>query len=169
VPPSWKLWGGLGAVVLVFALYLGWRNYERRIGKLELETASLNKENANLRGVIASDSVALAKRDTVKLFARIDTGHTIIQRLIDTAVVHHTDTVKVTVERLVTIDSTLKACRDTARDCAKLATDRGRRIAVLDSLVGVLKASQPGFLSKYGGRAVWGIVGAGVGYLAHSR
>ncbi len=143
-----KLYLSVGLAVAAIAGYLGWRTEERRIGAAEAATATLRVENTTLKGMIVADSMALAKRDTVKLFAAIDTGHTVIQRLIDTAHVYHTDTVKITIERLVTIDSTTRACRVTVSECATLANDRAKRIAVLDSLNKALTAAQPGFLER---------------------
>ena len=171
-----KLWLIGAALVLVSGSYLYWRTQEREKGALAFANAGLTKENTSLRGQVAFDSLALLKRDTVKLFAKIDTGHTIIQRLIDTAHVYHTDTVKITVEKLVTIDSTIKACRVTVSDCATLANDRLKRINVLDSLLKVTGAQQPGFLQRraavtvgYGCGEAAGKLACGPGVMAGIR
>ncbi len=171
-----KLYGTIALAIAAFVGYILWRGEERRIGAAQARSAGLTIENTMLKGMIVADSMALAKRDTVKLFATIDTGHTIIQRLIDTAHVYHTDTVKITIERLVTIDSTIKACRVTVSECATLANDRAKRIAVLDSLNKALTAAQPGFLERrlslsvgYGATYSSGKLTTGPGVLAGIR
>ena len=174
--PTLKLYGSIALVVAALSGYIVWRNEERAIGARDVRISGLATENMGLKSIIGLDSAALAKKDTVRLFAKIDTGHTIIQRLIDTAHVYHTDTVKITVEKLVTIDSTIKACRETVVACAQLATDQGKRIVVLDSLVLALNQSQPSFLSRhasvtvgYGAVEQGGKVIAGPGVLAGWR
>lgn len=150
-----------GLIVALGAGYGLWSAHLKAVGARDERIKGLVVENGTLKTVITADSLRLAKRDTVRLFAKIDTGHTIIQTLIDTAHVYHTDTVKITVEKLVTIDSTIRVCRETVSECAKLANDRGRRIAVLDSTVAALMKNRPGILSRCGAGAGYGVTLAG--------
>lgn len=155
LPIPLKVYGYVGLMVALIGGYTAFVAHERAVGARDERIVGLTVRGDSLVAVIRADSLRFAKRDTVRLFARIDTGHTVIQRLIDTARVYHTDTVQITVERLVTIDSTLRACKEGVQECAQLASDRARRIQVLDSLVGTLKQSQPGFLARWGGRLAW--------------
>lgn len=159
LPLPVKVYVVAGAIVALGMGYGVWSEHLKSVGARDERIASLTYRGDSLVGVIREDSIQLVKRDTVRLFARIDTGHTIIQHLIDTAIVQHTDTMKITVERLVTIDSTLRACKEGVSECAKLANDRAARIRVLDSLVANLKKSLPSTLSRCGLS-----VGYGAGY-----
>lgn len=161
-------------VALVILVSAGWAYtiHERSVGARDARIAVLEATNAKLVGQIGADSVTFAKRDTVKLFrniGRIDSVITTLLRadtisLHDTLHVHHTDTVRVERQVLVTIDSTIRACRVTVSDCAQLANDRAARIRVLDSLVANLKQTSPGFFARWGQRLAWGAAGGLAGY-----
>ena len=138
-----KLWlgaGSLGMVVLLASLFVA---HERAIGARDAELKSLHAENAALQVVIAADSTALVRIDTVKVFRRVVQTDTVLQHLIDTAVVHHTDTVTVTREVLVEAKAALDYTKDVADACCKLAHDYKARNAVLDSTVKAMLKNQP--------------------------
>ncbi len=154
-------------LVVVSAGYAGWRQYERNIGKRDLQIAQLEQSAKRLDSIIRVDSVRFAKRDTVKLFHTIAQTDTILQRLIDTAIVHHQDTVIVERRVLVTADSAIKACRETVTDCAKLAESRAVRIRQLDSLLQLTKGQRPSILSRCGVSGGYGVQASADGKVSH--
>lgn len=138
----------------VIALLSVWRIEERRAGALAERLKGLEGRNQALNETVRMDSVALAKRDTLRLFRSITHTDSVIQHIVDTAVVHHFDSVFVPVRVLVQADSELKACRETVRDCVRLEQDLRKQLAVKDSIARVVKAEQPSRLIPHTGVGV---------------
>jgi hypothetical protein len=141
------------------AIMLGVTEYKaiEHKGALAVLTAQNQKALDAMNDTLKVERAKL-RVDTVKLFARIDTGHTLIQRLIDTAHVYHTDTVKITVEKLVSIDSTIKACRVTVSECGRLSALEKQRADSLQSQVDLLKGARPSIFSRCGVSVNYGAI-----------
>ena len=150
---DWLMAGGLVAVI-AGGVYV--RQYERHQGELAAITKPLLAELASLRDKIRADSVLVVQHDTTKVYRQVVRSDTVLQRLIDTAVVHHRDTVVVTREVLVEAKAALDSTKGVADACCTLARDRGKRLAAQDSLILVLRAQAPSFLSRH--------LSVGVGY-----
>lgn len=132
---------GLGvAIVLSTAAFAA---HERTVGARDATITSLRHQNDTLRTVVAADSLALQRKDTVRVFRQVTRTDSVLQRIIDTAIVQHHDTVTVTRTVLVEAKAALDSTKGVADACCQLARDRGRRIAVLDSMNTALRASLP--------------------------
>lgn len=80
----------------------------------------------------------------------------------DTVLKHLTDTVKVK-EYIAQTDTALGMCRDLMSACAVFRTQAQATIAALESKVKAIPVAMP--TSCVGGNALWGVLGAGVGFL----
>ncbi|HEX7828660.1 MAG TPA: hypothetical protein VF787_03355 [Thermoanaerobaculia bacterium] len=156
----------VGAAAALFLVYVLWRGHERAIGARDAQIKTLESANALLRTAVATDSLVLVKKDTAVVFRRVLHTDTLLQRLIDTALVHHTDTVTVTREVLVEAKAALDSTKGVADACCTLARDRGRRIAVLDSLNLDLLKRVPSPAKPWFDRAIGAGVCAGAVWLA---
>lgn len=136
------------ALAFVGASYVTWRSYEREQGAAAFVNRGLKAENDSLKGQVARDSLALQKRDTALVFRTVRTQDTILQRIIDTAIVHHRDTVTVTREVLVEVKAALDSTKGVANACCMLARDLGSRNRVLDSLYRNAVAAQPSLAQR---------------------
>ena len=137
--------------------YFSWRTVERRVGAMQvlLKEAQQREKVANFR----ADSVdKVFKTDTLWLTKRIVRDTTLLRHIIDSVTVIHHDTVSVPVEVLVTVDSTLRGCRQTLTTCADLVRAQREKADALEAQVILLKRQQPGFF-----RRLWPTVIVGSG------
>jgi hypothetical protein len=124
-----------------------------------------------------SDSVTLALkakttqfiRDTIRIFRSTHTIDTLLEHRIDTAIVQHTDTVKLTVQEAQATRDTIRACRETLRNCADIQRDL--RLLLRDDTVTirVLRARIPTGVKQWAERAVLTYVGVQAGCLLANR
>ena len=152
--------GIAGVVVVALAIFL-YSAHERSVGALdaklsqaETQVHALSKTADSLENLFRVDTVVLTKRIT-----KIDT---ILQHLIDTAVVHHHDTVTVTREVLVQADSTIRYCKAVLSECsAGWTAEKG----INASLRAELTATQAKVPSAFGNVVrglAWGLAGYGL-------
>lgn len=146
-----KLYLTVAALVVVIVGFFLFRAHERQVGALEERNAALLVENKNLAGVVAADSQRLARIDTVRVYRQVTRADTVLQRLIDSSIVHHHDTVTVTREVLVEAKATIDSTKLVADACCRLAQDYKRRWQVADSLYQNTKRLAPSPLAPHFG------------------
>ncbi len=133
---------------------------QREIGRAEVREENANHARDSLAKLITAKA-AKFRVDTVRVFRSITTLDTLIQSRVDTAIVHQTDTVKITIKEAVAIQDTLKACRSLVRDCAAI-TDDLRAFIKQDSLtIRNLRRQMPSKLAPWRDR----LIGLGAGAL----
>lgn len=115
----------------------------------------------------------LFRVDTLRLTKLVVQSETTLVQLIDTAHFYHTDTVKITVEKLVQIDSTIHACMVTVSDCERGWATQKALTANRDSTIQILKRemrfSRCGVTLGYGAVLNSGKVLGGASVLAGCR
>ena len=87
--------------------------------------------------------------DTVRLVQRLTRSDTVLSRIIDTAVVHHHDTVSVPVTVLVEADSGLRVCRVTVSDCMAYGAAQKARGDALDAALANANRAKPDFFQRH--------------------
>jgi len=159
VPATAYLYGLLAvAIVGGIATYT---HQQREKGRQEVLTA---------QAVHARDSLAVLLKakggkfrvDTVRVFRSITTLDTLIQSRVDTAIVHQTDTVKITIREAVAIQDTLKACRSLVRDCADIQDDLRGFIRADSAIIRSLRRQMPSQLAPWRDRLIGAIVGGAI-------
>ena len=145
------------ALVALLIGYAGWRREVRQDAVREMVLA---QSEAKVKAISKSlDSArALYRVDTLRVNRQITRTDTLLRRLIDTAVIHHRDTVWVTREVLVAADSTIRACAVTLAACGRLRALEQERGDSLASQVRLLKAARPSILTRCGISAGYGVV-----------
>ncbi len=123
-----------GAVALLAAVAGGIVAHERAIGARDEQIKQLKGTIAQQAVTITADSQALVRVDTVKVFRQVVKSDTVLQRFIDTAFVHHHDSVFVPVQVLVESKATIDSTKKAADACCRLARDYQARAASLDTL-----------------------------------
>ncbi len=157
VPTTAYVIAGCGA--LLFAAYTANNAHQRAIGAEQALTAQAVHQRDSLAAVLKVRD-AKFRVDTVRVFRSITTLDTLIQSRVDTAIVHQTDTVKITVKEATAIQDTLKACRSLVRDCADIQTALRGFIKADSAIIRTLRAQQPSKARKWLGMAI----SAGAGY-----
>ena len=111
--------------------------------------------------------------DTVRLVQRLTHSDTVLSRIVDTAIVHHHDTVSVPVSVLVGADSAIRVCRVTVTDCMAYGAAQKARGDALAAEAANLKREQPDWFQRhlsiaggYGCAVSGGKPGCGPGVLA---
>jgi hypothetical protein len=137
-----------------FVLLLVFQRIEDQASKAELK--SLQAASDTLRVVLKAREASF-RVDTVRLTRLATRSETTLVQLIDTAHVYHTDTVKITVEKLVQIDSTIHACMITVSDCTKGWQAEKAVNVNLEAQIKALK-KQTGLLSRCGFVAGYGVI-----------
>jgi len=138
-----KLYASIAGLVLVVGALLAMRAHERQIGALEERNAGLLERNRALSVFIVKDEQLLAHKDTVKVFRQVAIVDTVLQHIIDSAIVHHHDTVTVTREVLVEAKAALDSTAGVATVCCQLARDWKAKWATTDSLYKNVLKLQP--------------------------
>lgn len=142
IPSSVYIYGA--ALVLASGAYVLWRGHERAVGARDVMIAGLRDSVKKLDRALPAERVQFT-RDTVRTFRRIHTVDTLIQRIIDTAHVHHFDTVRVAVTTLQAAADTLRGCRVTLTECGTLrAQEQARGDLLARELVPVRKQMPSG-------------------------
>ena len=168
------LW--IALAVLVSGGYVAWRKVERDKGAAQAREGALLVENTTLKGIVVADSIALAHHDTAIVFRNVTRSDTVLQRIIDSAIVQRRDTVTVTRTILVEAKAALDSTKRVADACCQLARDYQRRYTVTDSLYRLAVGAQPNFLERrasltigYGATVSGGRVSAGPTIVAGFR
>ena len=105
---------------------------ERELAVRSMRIEALQKSADSL--VLVGDSLRIKyKRDTVRIVRSVFTVDTLVQSRIDTAIVHQTDTVKITVREAVAIQDTIRACLSIVRTCGERADAAELRATKSDS------------------------------------
>lgn len=129
---SFAVAGGL--VLALSAAAGGIVAHERAIGARDATIAQLQVTAKAQAVTIQRDSALLAHHDTALVFRNVVKSDTVLQRIIDSAIVHHSDTVWVTREVLVEAKATIDSTKKVADACCQLARDYKARAHTLDSL-----------------------------------
>ena len=130
----WKVARILAVLVVACFVYVFWRHEERAIGARDVRIAQLQAHSDSQAVQVAADSVIVVKHDTTRIYRNVVRADTVLQRLIDTAIVHHHDTVWVTREVLVEAKASADSAKAAAQACCTLAHDWQRRWATTDTL-----------------------------------
>ncbi len=138
-----KLYVGGGILVALGLALAALVAHERVVGARDAEIENLKAHGLAQDTVIALDAQRLAKIDTVKVFRQVVKSDTVLQHLIDSSIVHHTDTVTVTREVLIEAKAALDSTKKTADACCLLARDYKARWAIADSTVKELMKKVP--------------------------
>lgn len=155
-------WEAIGAGVVVVLLLVGGAR-ERQYARLEVAAAD-DVRVAAAAGHRADSIAAAFRRDTVVLTRRLTRTDTVIRQLVDTALLTHTDTVRVPVAVLQAIDTTIRACRETVRECAAgWAAERERSAGLAREAANLRKLipSRTGLVFRCAVTAGSGAAGAG--------
>ncbi len=157
-----KLYASIIALIAVVAAFVASRAHWRADGARAAEVAQLKRTTAAQAVTITADSQRLAKIDTVKVFRQVVKSDTVLQRLIDSAIVHHTDTVMVTREVLVEAKATIDSTKKAADACCQLARDWKAKALSSDSLVHFYQVQIPSVAKPWldRGEGVLACVGA---------
>lgn len=152
----------LAALAVAVLLYLGWRTEQRAIGKLEYAV----KDDVTVIKKLdkRQDSIAVVyKTDTLRLTKQLTAHDTILTHLIDTAIVHHHDTVSVPVQVLVNAQDDIKACMVVKKTCEEGWASTKDEIVTLKAELGKVKRLEPsGWLPHFG-------VGGAAGVDVHGK
>lgn len=154
------------ALAVLSATYLGWRAHERALGARDATIGQLQRTTAALAVKLQADSALLAHHDTVRVFQQVVHADTVLQRLIDSAIVHHTDTLVVTREVLVEAKATIDSTKRVADACCQLARDWKARWFSTDSLYRLVLAKVPSAATPWVDRAEGALVCGGAVWLA---
>ncbi len=152
-----KAWLWLVGLLVVVALYLGWRTEERRIGARDLATQNAERAVDSLNKQLATDRRVFVT-DTVRVLRSTRTVDTLLEHRVDTAIVHHSDTVKITVKEAVAIQDTIKACTAVVISCGVLRAREQQRGDSLQSVVNLLKKASPSLFARCGVTVGYGAV-----------
>ena len=152
----------IALIIAVLAAVVGglfwFRARERELGALQEQNKSLVATNAILTARVHLDSIALAHKDTAVVFRNVVRSDTVLQHIIDSAIVHHHDTVTVTREVLVEAKAALDSTKGVADACCQLARDWKARWAVTDSLYrNTLKLAPSPWVPHFGAGAAAGV------------
>lgn len=154
-----KILTGVVLCLLALAYFEG-----RSAGAAKAEAKSLRVLNDSLR----SEGKLLGEKfrvDTVRLTRMLSRSDTVIQQLVDTAHVYHTDTVKVPVEVLVREEQTLRACRETVSDCTLGWQNEKKLNLNLEEQLKSLKKAEPSVVSVW----IWRVAALELGRLSAGR
>lgn len=156
-PWQMKALGSLLALLLSGGIVATYNHGQREIGRREVLTAQAVHARDSLARVLKAKDGQF-QRDTVRIVRSIATVDTLIQRQIDTAVVHQTDTVKITVQEATAIQDTLRSCRSVVRDCADIQRDLRGMLRADSAIIKTLRASVPGAITPWRHRVEGGLV-----------
>lgn len=145
-------------------VYTAWAAHLKQIGAERVLTAQATAQRDSLAAVLKIKERQF-RVDTVRVFRSITTLDTMIQSRVDTAIVHQTDTVKITVREATAIQDTLKACRSLVRDCAAIQTALRGFIKADSAIIRTLRAQQPSTARKWLGMAISASAGYAIGRL----
>lgn len=133
--------------------------HQRALGALQEQLKARDAQIATLTQ--RRDSIlTVFKTDTLRLVAYRTRYDTVVSRLLDTILVHHTtlDTVRVPVHVLVTADSAYRACGRALASCEALAATEHQRADLYRLQLGDVLKTQPGFFRRWGERvALFGV------------
>lgn len=162
IPSTAYLYAALSVGAL--GVYGLWTAKQRQIGRLEVLTAQAVNERDSLAKVLKGKT-AQFQRDTVRVFRSVHTIDTLIQHRIDTALVRQTDTVKITVAEATAVQDTIRACRNTLRDCASIQADLRGFIRADSQIIRSLRQQMPSRLTPWRDRLLGAAAGFAVGRL----
>src|SRR3990167_6756621 len=138
-------------VVTALVIFAYWEG--RQVGAARVELKSLQHADDSLREVLASREEKF-RVDTVRIFRSITTVDTLLQHRIDTAIVHQTDTVKITITEAKATQDTIRACRLLVSDCAAGWNVEKELNTNLRGQIRVLEKSRPSQVSIWAWRAL---------------
>lgn len=143
-----KIWPWALGVLLAVLIFLHVR------GDSHSETAAQQEMRSDIALAHFYERAALTAQgklrvDTVQLVQRLTHSDTILSRIVDTAIVHHHDTVSVPVTVLVQADSAIKVCRVTVSDCMAYGAAQKARGDALDAALANAKKAQPDFFQRH--------------------
>jgi hypothetical protein len=159
LPSTTYLYGALA--VALWGAVAAYSAHQREIGRLSVLTAQATAQRDSLAAVLKVKERQF-RVDTVRVFRSITTLDTLIQSRVDTAVVHQTDTVKITIHEATAIQDTLKACRSLVRDCAAIQADLRGFIRADSAIIRNLRRQLPSKLTPWRDRAIGAIVGGAI-------
>lgn len=108
----------VGIAVAITLAALAWAGYATRAksaAEARAEVANARADSASLR---ADAKATVFFHDTARVYRSVDKVVTQLERIIDTAIVEHVDTVRVPVPVIVAARDTLKACKAAVVSCA---------------------------------------------------
>lgn len=146
-----------GAVLLLWGAWTANNYHQREIGRRDILTAQATHARDSLAKVLKAKDGQF-RRDTVRIVRSIETIDTLIQHRVDTALVHQTDTVKITIREATAIQDTLRSCRSVLRECASIQSDLREMLKADTTIIQNLQKQMPGRLTPWRHRAE----GAGV-------
>lgn len=150
IPATAYLYAVLAAALVTgFSVFV---HQQREKGRQEVLTAQANASRDSLAKLIKHKDEKF-RRDTVRIVRSIETIDTLIEHRVETALVHQTDTVKITIREATAIQDTLRACRSVLRDCAGIQSDLRGMLRADTAIIRSLRASQPGRLAPWRHRA----------------
>ena len=125
---------------------------------------------------VADTAQGKVRIDTIHLTRTLTRAETTLARIVDTAIVHHHDTVSVPVTVLVQADSAIKVCRVTVADCTAYGVAQKARGDALQAALTESDKQKPDWLQRhlslaggYGCTVSGGKTGCGPGVLAGFR
>lgn len=139
-------WLALAAVVLVVVLHVRSDSQQQTAAK---KAQQIEQEAAAHWEAVAATAEGKLRVDTVRLVQTVSRADTILSRIVDTAIVHHHDTVSVPVTVLVQADSAIRVCRVTVSDCMAYGAAQKARGDSLDAALGNSKKAQPDFFQRH--------------------
>ena len=118
------------------------------------ETAAEAAQKAEQRSAahwkaVADTAAGKLRVDTVRFFQNVTHSDTVLTRIVDTAIVHHHDTVSVPVTVLVQADSAIRVCRVTVSDCMAYGVAQKARGDSLDAALGNANKAKPDFFQRH--------------------
>jgi hypothetical protein len=151
---------GLVAALGFGALEWHAHNSAERDRGIALERARVADSLLSVNAIQIARVDTVYRRDTIRLarfVARTDT-------LRDSLLVHLTDTVRVK-EFVVATDSSLKACQETANDCAQFRHLALQRFAAYENKLAAIPQAKP--QRHLASDLLWFTLGVAGGYVAH--
>ena len=140
----------VAALVVLVLASLAWAGYATRAKSKAEGRAILADSVAEAAGRRADAKATVFFHDTTRVMRSVRTTDTLLSRIIDTAIVHHSDTVTVRVPILVAI-------RDTIRACSALVVTCGEALEASRTEVAALKVADAAWRKAAHAGKLWGI------------
>ena len=130
------------ALVVAVSAFGGFVGHERAVGRLEVAVADDVTVMKALRR--NGDSIQVVYRtDTVQSVQRLTHTDTVLARIVDTAIVHHHDSVYVSVATVAHADTSIHACLVIKADCEQGWANAKLQVQTLSAELQKVKQLQP--------------------------
>ena len=143
-----KVWPWALGVLVAVLIFLHVRSDAHKETAAEAAQKAEQLSAAHWKAV-ADTAAGKLRVDTVRLVQTLHRSDTVLTRIVDTAIVHHHDTVSVPVTVLVQADSAIKVCRVTVSDCMAFGAAQKARGDALDAALANANRNKPDWFQRH--------------------